>query len=61
MDKQYKVFEETFKGHKIIAIWEIDPAGNKVGKYPLISFGSVKAKVVLDKVDAIRAIVAQMR
>lgn len=55
--KQYKVFQEVFKGHPIIAIWEVDPAGNKVGKYPYVSFGVAKAKVILANIETIKAMV----
>jgi len=54
--KTYKVFEETFKGHIIIAIWEVDPCGNKVGKFPFISFGTAKGHAIVDNLDQIKKI-----
>lgn len=38
-----KVFQETFKGHKMFAVWKVDKDGEKVGSYPLISVGYKKA------------------
>lgn len=43
-----KVFFDTFKGHKLFAVWEVDDMDNKVGQYPLFSLGAKKA-VALSK------------
>ena len=59
MQKQYEVFEEEYKGHKTIAIWQVDPAGNKVGTYPAVSFGLTKAKLILENIDLIKEIVEE--
>jgi cytoplasmic iron level regulating protein YaaA (DUF328/UPF0246 family) len=52
-----KAFLENFKGHDIVAIWEVDDAGNKVGKYPIISFGAKKAEAILANIDVVKQFV----
>lgn len=52
-----KAFLENFKGHDIVAIWGVDDAGNKVGKYPIISFGVKKAEAILANLDVIKQFV----
>lgn len=59
MDKKTKVFIETYKGHEIIAIWAVDPCGNKTGKFPVISFGLKKAEAVVTHLEEIRKIVGK--
>lgn len=48
-----KVFADTYKGHPVIAIWQVDEAGNKVGSYPVISFGKSKAQAIISNIDEI--------
>jgi hypothetical protein len=48
-----KAFLEEYKGHRLIAIWEVDAVGNKLGKYPIISFGIKKAEAILANFDDI--------
>lgn len=48
-----KCFKEKFKGSNIIAVWEVDKEGNKVGTYPLVSFGVKKAKIISEHIDEI--------
>jgi hypothetical protein len=43
-----KVFYDTFKNHRLFAVWEVDDSGNKIGDYPLVSLGYKKAKVLLE-------------
>ena len=50
-----KVFMDTFKGHPTFGIWKIDERGAKVGKTPVICFGQVKAKAILDHIDEIQS------
>ncbi len=38
-----RVFFDEFKGNKLFAVWEVDDQGNKVGDYPIVSFGGKKA------------------
>lgn len=45
--KETKVFIEDFKGNKLLAIWEVDQDGNKVGAFPIISFGRKKAEAIV--------------
>lgn len=52
--KKHKVFTDKFKGHDVIAVWEVDPCGNKVGKYPVISFGTKKAEVIMECLQDIK-------
>jgi hypothetical protein len=51
---KHRIFTEKFKGHDIIAVWEVDPCGNKVGKYPVISFGTKKAEVIIEHIESIK-------
>lgn len=48
-----KVFTDTYKGHPVIAIWQVDESGNKVGSYPVISFGKSKAIAIISNIDEI--------
>ncbi len=41
-----KVFKDQFKGSDCFAVWPVDEAGNKVGNYPVVSFGVKKAAVI---------------
>lgn len=43
-----KVFEEEFKGHKLMAVWAVDDSGQKVGQYPLVSLGKKKLEALLN-------------
>ncbi len=47
---QTRAFKEEYKGHPVISIWNVDDAGNKVGKVPVISFGQTKAIAILNHV-----------
>jgi len=57
MDKPTKVFKQEYKGHPTISIWEVDPAGNPVGKYPIVSFGIRKAAAIIKHIEDIKAAV----
>lgn len=48
-----KVFADTYKGHPVIAIWQVDDSGNKVGTYPIVSFGKSKAQAILSNIGDI--------
>lgn len=48
-----KVFIDKFKGRDIFSIFEVDDSGNKVSKYPVLSFAGKKAKVLVEHADAI--------
>lgn len=54
-----KVFNETFKGHPIFAIYFVDDLGNKLepDKGPYISFGAKKATVLMDHADDLKKFV----
>lgn len=60
-DKKTKAFFEDFKGHPVIALWEVDPAGNKVGQYPVISLGVRKAKVLLSHIEELKRFAADRK
>jgi hypothetical protein len=51
----FKVFKDTFKGHDIFAVWETDDSGNKVGKYPAVSFGRKKAQMLVQFITELQA------
>jgi len=41
-------FEQgTYKGHPTISIWEVDEAGNKVGKRPIVTLGFRKMAAIM--------------
>lgn len=46
-----KVFFDTFKGHKLFAVWEVDDQGQKVGQYPLFSLGSKKSMALANHLE----------
>ena len=50
-----QVFEDSYKGYPVIAIWEIDSNGNKKGKVPIVSFGQKKAQAILDNIEEIQS------
>ena len=56
-----KVFKDTFKGHELFAVWEIDANGNKVGQYPLVSLGKKKAAAVTDHWEEFRQFAEEAR
>jgi len=41
-----KVFFDVFKGHNLFTVWEVDTDDQKIGQYPLLSFGVKKAIVL---------------
>lgn len=43
-----KVFFDKYGKSDTIAIWNVDEDGNKVGEYPIISFGKKKAKAIAE-------------
>lgn len=45
--KVTKVFVEEFNGRPMFSIWQVDPAGNKMGERPIINFGQTKAEFIL--------------
>ena len=42
-----QVFFDQFKGEPIFAVWKVDDSGEKVGKYPIVSFGKGKGLEIL--------------
>lgn len=46
--KLTKVFLQEFKGNPTFSIWAVDESGNKVGEYPVVSFGKSKASALMD-------------
>ena len=56
-----KVFIESFKGNKVLSVWNVDNDTNeKIGKFPLISFGLRKAKSIVDHIDKIKEFVKEV-
>lgn len=59
--------EQEFKGNKVFAIYEVDPSGNRIkstkdGKaYPVVSFGSRKARAILNHLNEIRDYVEKFK
>ena len=49
-----KVFFEKYKGYDVLAIWQVDDADNKVGQYPIISFGKPKATAISKHLDELK-------
>lgn len=45
-DKKTKVFEDEFKGNKILAIWEVDENEQKKGERPIVAMGIRKLKAI---------------
>lgn len=52
-----RVFFDTFKNHKLFAIWEIDEDGNKIGQYPILSMGYKKAQALLSYIEDLKTYV----
>lgn len=46
-----------FKGRPLLSVWSVDDNGDKVGKYPVISFGLGKARAILEHVEDIKKFV----
>lgn len=59
MSKSTKVFTDVFKGHPVVAVWNVDEAGNKVGKYPVASMGIKKSIAFLEHQEAIMGFVKE--
>lgn len=51
--KNTKCERSSFQGRPTLSIWEVDPAGNKMGKAPIVSFGVTKAKEIVEHKDEI--------
>jgi len=49
------IFFGTFNKKLILEIWKVDENGEKVGTYPIISFGLVKANAIVEHMDEILA------
>lgn len=49
-----KVVVGDYKGSPVLSIFEIDSEGNQ-GAYPVVSFGSKKAKAILKHLDEIKS------
>ena len=37
----------SYKGHPTVSIWEVDDAGNKVGKMPIVTLGFRKLAALM--------------
>lgn len=55
--KLVKAFEDTYKGHRVLAIWEIDEKGEKQGKFPVVSFGQAKAEAILSCIAELQSFI----
>jgi hypothetical protein len=53
-----KVFFEEFKGNKMFAIWPVDENGEKIGEYPVLSFGVKKAAAILSHIEELKEFVS---
>lgn len=56
-EKETKVFLEEYKGSPTFSIWEVDANGDKVDKYPVVSFGKGKAKEIIKHIIDLKAFV----
>jgi len=43
----------SYKGHPTVSIWEVDEAGNKVGKRPIVTMGFRKLAALMSKQEDI--------
>ena len=48
-----KVFLSTFNKKPIFEIWRVDEKGEKIDKYPVISFGLTKAESIIEHMEEI--------
>lgn len=55
-----KVFIDEFKGHQMFTVWLVDEDGEKVGKYPIVSFGLKKAVAISDHVEELKQFIDDM-
>jgi len=55
MAKNTKVFVEEFKGKELCAIWEVTADGEKVGSFPVLSFGAKKAEAIIKHMAEIKS------
>lgn len=49
-----RVFFDEFKGNKLFAVWEVDDQGNKVGDFPIVSFGGKKAIALVNHLEDLK-------
>ena len=56
-----KVFVDTYKGKKVFGVWEVDGAGEKTGKYPLISFGIKKAEALQKHIQELPEFIKELK
>ena len=56
-EKKTLLETKEFKGKPVLSIWKIDDAGNKVGEWPIISFGKAKATAILENAEEIKKFV----
>jgi hypothetical protein len=59
MANKTKIEISSFNGHPTFSVWNVDPAGNKVGKYPVVSFGLTKAKEIWDNREELKKFLSQ--
>lgn len=53
-EKVTKVFLDEYKGNDMFGVWEVDNKGEKVGKFPLVSFGKTKANHILNHITELK-------
>ena len=53
-----KAFVEDFKGNTIFAVWEVDDAGDKVGRAPIFSMGIKKARALVAHISELQDFVS---
>ena len=49
-----KVFMDIFKGYEVFAIWSVNENDEKIGEYPVMSFGKLKARAILNHLQEIQ-------
>ena len=60
MKKTAQIIEYgEYKGNPTLSIWNVDARGNPLGKTPVVSFGAVKARAILDHIEEIEEWVAE--
>lgn len=57
--KKTKVFLDEFKGNEMFGVWEVDDDRNKVGAFPLVSFGKTKAQYLVEHIEELKEFVGE--
>lgn len=57
--KETKVFNETYNGQPMFAIWPVNAEGTKSGAFPVISIGKKKAKALIKHLEELKKYVEE--